>query len=88
MHITNAWENGDDEVVLVAPDVLNIENVFQKIGKVHFSLEKLTINMRTRKVLKKILSKRSLELGSINASYVGKNNRYAYLGIAEKIPKM
>ncbi|KAL9354053.1 hypothetical protein Peur_052023 [Populus x canadensis] len=75
-------------VVLVAPDVLNIENVFQKIGKVHFSLEKLTINMRTRKVLKKILSKRSLELGSINASYVGKNNRYAYLGIAEKIPKI
>jgi carotenoid cleavage dioxygenase-like enzyme len=43
--------------------------------------------MRTGKALKKILSKRSLELGSINASYVGKNNRYAYLGIAEKIPK-
>jgi 9-cis-epoxycarotenoid dioxygenase len=88
MHVTNAWENGDDEVVLVAGFVLNIENVFQKIEKVHFSLEKLTINMRTGKALKKILSKRSLELGSINASYVGKNNRYAYLGIAEKIPKM
>jgi len=51
MHVTNAWENGDDEVVLVAPNVLNIENVFQKIEKVHFSLEKLTINMRTGKAL-------------------------------------
>ncbi|CAK7329309.1 unnamed protein product [Dovyalis caffra] len=88
MHVTNAWENGDDEVVLVAPNVSSIENVFHKIEKVHFSLEKLTINMTTGKFSKKILSKRSLELGSINTSYVGKKNRYVYLGIAEKIPKM
>ncbi|KAJ6311014.1 hypothetical protein OIU76_015687 [Salix suchowensis] len=88
MHVTNAWENGDDEVVVVAPNVLNIRNVFQEIEKVHFSLEKLTINMRTEKVSRKILSKRSLELGSINPYYIGKKNRYAYLGIAEKVPKM
>ncbi|KAJ6410075.1 hypothetical protein OIU84_009553 [Salix udensis] len=53
MHVTNAWENGDDEVVLVAPNVLNIRNVFQEIEKVHFSLEKLTINMRTEKGFEK-----------------------------------
>ncbi|KAL3580956.1 hypothetical protein D5086_018791 [Populus alba] len=88
MHVTNAWENGDDEVVLVAPNVLSIANVFHKIEKVHFSLEKLTINTRTGKVSRKILSERSLELGSINPSYIGKKNRYAYLGIAEKVPKM
>ncbi|KAF9676289.1 hypothetical protein SADUNF_Sadunf09G0123400 [Salix dunnii] len=88
MHVTNAWENGDDEVVLVAPNVLNIRDVFQETEKVHFSLEKLTINMRTEKVSRKILSKRSLELGSINPYYTGKKNRYAYLGIAEKVPKM
>ncbi|KAJ6906599.1 hypothetical protein NC652_024115 [Populus alba x Populus x berolinensis] len=88
MHVTNAWENGDDEVVLVAPNVLSIANVFHRIEKVHFSLEKLTINTRTGKVSRKILSERSLELGSINPSYIGKKNRYAYLGIAEKVPKM
>jgi len=88
MHVTNAWENGDDEVVLVAPNVLSIANVFHKIEKVHFSLEKLTINTRTGKVSRKVLSKRSLELGSMNPYYIGKKNRYAYLGIAEKVPKM
>ncbi|KAJ6897103.1 hypothetical protein NC651_023093 [Populus alba x Populus x berolinensis] len=75
-------------VVLVAPNVLSIANVFHKIEKVHFSLEKLTINTRTGKVSRKILSERSLELGSINPSYIGKKNRYAYLGIAEKVPKI
>ncbi|KAJ6671684.1 CAROTENOID CLEAVAGE DIOXYGENASE 4 CHLOROPLASTIC-RELATED [Salix viminalis] len=63
MHVTNAWENGDDEVVVVAPNVLNIRNVFQEIEKVHFSLEKLTINMRTEKVSRKILSRKKFGVG-------------------------
>ncbi|KAJ8767853.1 hypothetical protein K2173_020793 [Erythroxylum novogranatense] len=88
MHVVNAWENGEDEIVLVAPNALNIGNLLSSIETVHFSLEKLNINTRTGKVSRVVLSQRSLELPCINPSYVGKKTRYAYLGIAEKAPKM
>ncbi|KAB5541740.1 hypothetical protein DKX38_014714 [Salix brachista] len=122
MHVTNAWENGDDEVGRVTArfglkGIGEMDNVGEECNSVQlkwnvvvgnyiwkvtvnnqkcfsrnregpFLTEKLTINMRTEKVSRKILSKRSLELGSINPYYIGKKNRYAYLGIAEKVPKM
>ncbi|KAH9699345.1 putative carotenoid cleavage dioxygenase 4 [Citrus sinensis] len=88
MHVFNAWENGDDEIVLMATTATSIENLFHKIDMVHFSLEKVRINLRTGHVFRNILSTRNLELGSINSSYIGKKNRYVFMGVGKEIPKM
>lgn len=88
MHAINAWEEGDEEIILVAPNAISIENLVHNIEKVHFSLEKVRINLRNSSVSRTTLSQKNLELGSINPSYVGKRNRYAYMGIGEMIPKM
>ncbi|KAL9416654.1 hypothetical protein AB3S75_039781 [Citrus x aurantiifolia] len=88
MHVFNAWENGEDEVVLIATNATSIENLFLKVDMVHFSLEKVRINLRTGNVSRNILSARNLELGSINSSYIGKKNRYVFVGVGKEIPKM
>nr|CAN70363.1 hypothetical protein VITISV_006758 [Vitis vinifera] len=88
MHAINAWEERDEEIILVAPNAISIENLFHNIEKVHFSLEKERINLRNGSVTRTTLSQKNLELGSINPSYVGKRNRYAYMGMGEMIPKM
>ncbi|KAL6320554.1 hypothetical protein AAG906_007633 [Vitis piasezkii] len=88
MHAINAWEEGDEEIILVAPNAISIENLFHSIEKVHFSLEKVRINLRSGSVTRTTLSQKNLELGSINPSYVGKRNRYGYMGIGKMIPKM
>ncbi|KAI9195385.1 hypothetical protein LWI28_014391 [Acer negundo] len=88
MHVINAWENGDDEVVVVAPNAKSIKNILKRIDKVHFGLEKVRINIKTGEVSRKVLSTRNLELGSINGSYLGRKNRYAYLGIGGEVPRM
>lgn len=88
LHVLNAWEEGDEEIILVAPNAISIENLFHNIEKVHFSLEKVRINLRNGSITRTTLSKKNLELGSINHSYMGRRNRYAYMGIGEMIPKM
>ncbi|KAA8544388.1 hypothetical protein F0562_022400 [Nyssa sinensis] len=87
-HIINVWEEEDDSIIIIAPNVLISENLFQSMDKLHFSLEKLRIDMKTGMASRTILSKTSLELGSINAAYAGKKNRFAYMAMGEHIPKM
>ncbi|KAF8380853.1 hypothetical protein HHK36_028348 [Tetracentron sinense] len=88
MHVTNAWEDEEEGIILIAPNAVSIENIFHRIEMVHFSLEKVRIDMRTGMVSRTCLDTRSLELGSINPAYVGKKNRYAYMGVGEVVPKM
>ncbi|XP_052194368.1 probable carotenoid cleavage dioxygenase 4, chloroplastic [Diospyros lotus] len=88
-HIINAWEEEDeDSIVLVVPRALSLENFLGRIEKVHFSLQKLRINMKSGAISSTLLSERSLELGSINAAYLGKKNRYLFMAVAEAVPKM
>lgn len=88
MHVINAWEEGEEEIILVSPNIMSIENIFHNIEKVHCSLEKVRINLRNGSVTRTTLSEKNLELGSINPSYMGKKNRYGYMGIGKTIPKM
>lgn len=88
MHAINAWEEGEDEIILVAPNAISTENLFHNIEMVHFSLENVRINLRNGSILRTTISKKNLELGLINPSYLGKKNRYAYMGIGEIVPNM
>ncbi|XP_022728719.1 zeaxanthin 7,8(7',8')-cleavage dioxygenase, chromoplastic-like [Durio zibethinus] len=79
IHILNAWENGDDEIVVLAPNIASFYNAFDE--NVEIKLEKVTINMKTKNVSRNILSPRNLDFGSINPCYVGKETRFTYLGV-------
>ena len=85
-HIINAWENGEEEIVLVASNVMSLEK-FLDNKKLDVVLEKVKINIKTGNVSRNILSTRNLDLGSINTACVGKKTRYAYLGVLEETPK-
>ncbi|OMO51613.1 Carotenoid oxygenase [Corchorus capsularis] len=86
VHILNAWENGDDEIVLVGSNVVSMENIFNKTSRIR--LEKVTIDMKTKKYSRSLLSGKNLEFGSVNPQYVGKKSRFGYLGINDQAMKM
>ncbi|KAB2065681.1 hypothetical protein ES319_A09G105700v1 [Gossypium barbadense] len=86
-HIVNAWENDEDEIIVVASNILSLENFLDSM-KLDVVLEKIKINTQTGHVCRNLLSTRKLDLGSINTSYMGKKTRYAYLGVIEEAPKM
>ncbi|KAG5541341.1 hypothetical protein RHGRI_021242 [Rhododendron griersonianum] len=88
LHMINAWEDDQSGIIIVATNALKIENFSHNLDKVHFSLEKLRIDMITGEITRSVLSKRSLELGSTNVSYAGKKNRYVYMAVCEQVPKM
>ncbi|XP_058223205.1 probable carotenoid cleavage dioxygenase 4, chloroplastic [Rhododendron vialii] len=87
-HMINAWEDDQSGIIVVATNALKIENFSHNLDKVHFSMEKLRIDMKTGEITRSVLSKRSLELGSTNVSYAGKKNRYVYMAVCEQVPKM
>nr|QTZ19663.1 carotenoid cleavage dioxygenase 4 isoform 3 [Bixa orellana] len=84
-HLVNAWENEEDEIEILGTNVLSLGNILVK--RVTTSLDKVTINMQTGEISRKVLSPRNLEFGAINSSYAGKRNRYAYFAVMEEVPK-
>lgn len=93
-HFINAWDEDDtDEVVIIAPNVQAIEHAMERMDLVHFSLEKITINLRNGKIRRQPFSSKSLELAVISPSYIGKKNKYVYASIyrvdaGEPVPKV
>ncbi|KAK3155024.1 hypothetical protein QOZ80_2BG0197870 [Eleusine coracana subsp. coracana] len=88
MHSLNAWEEGDDDLVLVAPNVLSIEHALDNLELVHSCVEKVRINLRTGDVSRTPLSAGNLDFGVIHPGYLGRRNRYGYLGIGDPMPKI
>ncbi|KAL6912270.1 hypothetical protein ACP4OV_001075 [Aristida adscensionis] len=89
MHSLNAWEEaGGDELVLVAPNVLSIEHALERMELVHSCVELVRINLRTGAVSRTPLSAGNLDFGVIHPGYLGRRNRYAYLGIGDPMPKI
>ncbi|CAA6674681.1 unnamed protein product [Spirodela intermedia] len=82
LHTINAWEDdGGDTVVLVAPNVLSLEHALDRMELVHFCVEMVRIDLRTGAVSRTPLSAGNLDFGVINPCYLGRRNRYAYLGL-------
>ncbi|OMO49876.1 Carotenoid oxygenase [Corchorus capsularis] len=82
IHVINAWESEEDD----DENILSVDNIFNL--KIYASLEKVKINIKTGEVSREKISPRNLEFGTINPSYVGRQTRYAYLGLLEESPKM
>ncbi|KAI3511490.1 hypothetical protein L1887_18644 [Cichorium endivia] len=89
-HVVNAWDetdkDGGDVVVLVAPNMLNVEHFFERLDLMRGSMEKVTINLGTGVVSRHTMSTNNLEFPVINPAYIAKRNKYAYVAILEKTP--
>ncbi|KAH0449067.1 hypothetical protein IEQ34_022867 [Dendrobium chrysotoxum] len=88
MHALNAWEEGEDTIVLVAPNVLSIEHALERMDLVHSSVEMVRIELRSGAVSRTPLSAENLDFGVIHPGYVGRKNRFAYLGVGDPMPKI
>ncbi|XP_058103739.1 probable carotenoid cleavage dioxygenase 4, chloroplastic [Magnolia sinica] len=87
MHTINAWDD-EDAIVLVAPNILSIEHALEQMELVHCTVEMVRIEIKSGKVTRRTISSRNLDFGVINPSYVGKKNRYAYMGLGDPMPKI
>ncbi|KAL8063819.1 hypothetical protein ABFX02_01G051700 [Erythranthe guttata] len=88
IHAVNAWEeDGGDTVVMVAPNILGVENVLERLDLIQTSMERIEINVKTKKMNRKSVCSGNLDFAVINSAYVGKKNRYVYAAIGDPMPK-
>ncbi|KAF3781288.1 Zeaxanthin 7-8(7'-8')-cleavage dioxygenase [Nymphaea thermarum] len=90
VHSVNAWdENGGEEVVLVAANVVPVEHMLERMDLLHCCLEMVRINLREGKVVgRRALSRRNLEWGVINPKFLGRKSRYAFMAIRDPMSKV
>lgn len=88
MHSVNAWDEGDDGVVLVAPNVLSIEHALERTELVHCAVERVRIDLKSGTVTRTPLSAKNLDFGVIDPRRLGKKCRYAYMGWGDPMPKI
>ncbi|KAH6790990.1 nine-cis-epoxycarotenoid dioxygenase 4 [Perilla frutescens var. frutescens] len=82
MHCFNAWEeDGSAAITLVASNVASVEQVLERVDLAELTLEKITINVKDRTVVRQPLSNKVLDLGVINPAYAAKKNRYVYAAV-------
>ncbi|KAG8367281.1 hypothetical protein BUALT_Bualt16G0056100 [Buddleja alternifolia] len=84
-HSINAWEeDGDNKIVMVA---FNVLSGLDSLHLFHSTMEKITIDLKAKKVERHPLSTKNLEFGFINPAYAGKKNKYVYAAIITQTPK-
>ncbi|KAI8547193.1 hypothetical protein RHMOL_Rhmol07G0176200 [Rhododendron molle] len=89
VHAINAWdEDGGDTVVMVAPNILSVENTLERMDLIHASVERVRIDLKTGFVSRHPVASRNLDFAVINPKYVGKKNRYVYAAIGDPMPKI
>ncbi|KAL0312341.1 UNVERIFIED_CONTAM: putative carotenoid cleavage dioxygenase 4, chloroplastic [Sesamum radiatum] len=89
LHSINAWEEElGKKIVILATNLLSIEHGLENLSLYHSVVEKLTIDVETKKVVRRRLCNESLEFGVINPAYAGKKNKYVYAGVAALMPRM
>ncbi|KAI3468520.1 hypothetical protein Pfo_030885 [Paulownia fortunei] len=88
LHLVNAWEEDCGKtIVILAPNVLSVEHGFESINLFHLILERITVDVKAKKVVRQPLSTKNLEFGVINPAYAGKKNKYVYATIIDQMPK-
>ncbi|KAG8369687.1 hypothetical protein BUALT_Bualt14G0039900 [Buddleja alternifolia] len=89
MHCFNAWEEDDgNKIVMVATNISSVEQALERLDLAELRLEKITICVKSNMFERHPLSTEVLDMGGINPAYVGKKNRYAYVGIVAPSMKL
>ncbi|KAL3645802.1 ccd4,nced4 [Castilleja foliolosa] len=85
-HLINAWEeDGGKTIVMVVTNSWKVEHVIEKIECSDLTLEKVTIDVKSKRVKRRSLSApgRRHEFGTINPAYANKKNRYVYSAVID-----
>ncbi|XP_043720518.1 probable carotenoid cleavage dioxygenase 4, chloroplastic [Telopea speciosissima] len=77
-HAINAWDEEEDVIVMIAPNITPVEHMFD-MNLLHASVEKVRIDLKTGMVMRFTVSSRNMDFGVINPGYVGRETRYSYL---------
>ncbi|CAA6673248.1 unnamed protein product [Spirodela intermedia] len=89
VHTVNAWEeDGGATVVPVAPNVLSVEHAQDRMELIRCCVEMVRIELKSGAVSRTPLSAGNLDFGVINPNYLGRRNRYAYVGVGGPQPKV
>ncbi|XP_043720517.1 probable carotenoid cleavage dioxygenase 4, chloroplastic [Telopea speciosissima] len=88
IHAINAWDEDEDVIVMIAPNILSVEHTLERTDLVHASVEKVRIDLKTGIVTRFPVSARNLDFGVINPGFMGKKIRYSYLAIGDPMPKI
>ncbi|CAN0875602.1 9-cis-epoxycarotenoid dioxygenase NCED6, chloroplastic [Linum grandiflorum] len=89
-HLYNAWEEGD-EIVILGSCMDPPDSIFNETGgdvPMRTELSEIRLNLRTKESSRKaIVSGMNLEVGQVDRRLLGRRNRFVYLAIAEPWPK-
>eukprot|EP00252_Welwitschia_mirabilis_P024164 TRINITY_DN705_c0_g2_i1.p1 TRINITY_DN705_c0_g2~~TRINITY_DN705_c0_g2_i1.p1 ORF type:complete len:617 (+),score=-56.71 TRINITY_DN705_c0_g2_i1:198-1853(+) len=88
IHALNAWDDGDDEVTVVAVNPEPLEEALRMSDAVRPRIEKIRINLKSGGVQRERICNESLEMGVINHRFVGRRNRFAYMAKGAPFPKI
>ncbi|KAL9424792.1 hypothetical protein AB3S75_031833 [Citrus x aurantiifolia] len=71
IHAINEWDEEDGNVIILAPNILSIEQAFGKTELVPCLMEKVRIDLRTGIVSRHPISARNLDMGNTRSGGVG-----------------
>ncbi|KAL2236187.1 UNVERIFIED_CONTAM: putative carotenoid cleavage dioxygenase 4, chloroplastic [Sesamum indicum] len=84
LHCFSAWEeDGGDTIVIVASNAVKVEQVLERIELAQLTIEKLTINVKSKSLQRHPLCTRVLDFAVINPAYAARKTRYIYASIIE-----
>ena len=84
-HYLNAWDEGDNEVVLIGSQVSPVEKIHDFPFNLGFGLVEIRFDTRTGSVKRRpICPGIELEFGVYNQNYTGRKTRYAYYAVKEE----
>ncbi|KAH0459433.1 hypothetical protein IEQ34_012247 [Dendrobium chrysotoxum] len=87
MHTLNAWQEGEETIILVAPNILLIGHTLERMELVHSNVKMVCIELQSGAILRMPHFIKNLDFGVIHVGYIGRN-RFTYLRVGDHMPKI